>query len=158
MDDEKRSLVSAWFDGELGPDEKQAVESLLERDPEARAYADELRQTRAALQHAHTASSKPIPEWDQFEKRLDGARRRRVPAMTFPRAILTTAAIMVLGIAVWWPLRQAQVRESVTSTEGLVERVEFVETDLEGATPVVYLDEPSGWTVVWVVEPVEKES
>jgi sugar-specific transcriptional regulator TrmB len=33
-----------------------------------------------------------------------------------------------------------------------IRTVYMVETDLENATPVVYLDEPSGWTVVWVVE------
>jgi ferric-dicitrate binding protein FerR (iron transport regulator) len=158
MDDEKRSQLNAWFDGELNPAERQAIESLIATNPEARAYVEELKETRAALQGAHTASSQPTPEWSQFQKRLEQAGRHPAKVLTFPRAILTTAAIMVLGIAFWWPLRQAGVRENVTTGEGLVERVEFVETDLEGATPVVYLDEPSGWTVVWVVEPLEEES
>jgi hypothetical protein len=33
--------------------------------------------------------------------------------------------------------------------------VEMVETDLENTVPVVYLDQPSGWTVVWVIEEAE---
>jgi hypothetical protein len=72
--------------------------------------------------------------------------------------LLTAAAVMVLGMAVWWPLRQASIRQSIGSEALHVERVELVETDLEGATPIVYLDQPSGWTVVWVVEAVEEES
>jgi hypothetical protein len=60
------------------------------------------------------------------------------------------AAVMLLGIAVWLPFRQAG--EIPPATDLLVDRVELVETDLEGATAVVYLDQPSGWTVIWVFE------
>jgi hypothetical protein len=30
--------------------------------------------------------------------------------------------------------------------------VEFVDTDIPDVSPVVYTDEISGWTVVWVAE------
>ena len=38
--------------------------------------------------------------------------------------------------------------------------VEFVDTDIPDASPVVYTDEQSGWTVVWVTEmiPISDET
>jgi anti-sigma factor RsiW len=153
MNDETRSQLAAWFDGELDPAGREQVQSLIDRDPEARAYVDDLRRTREALKSAHTVSTEVIPEWSQFAKRLDSPQGRSAKVLTFPRMILTAAAVMVLGMAVWWPLRQAGMDSSTTTEEMLVQRVELVETDLVGATPIVYLDQPSGWTVVWVVEP-----
>lgn len=158
MNENTRSQLTAWFDNELEPDERQQVASLIERDPEARAFVEELRKTREALKTAHTNPVQPAPDWRHFNARLDSTEARPARTLTFSRMILATAAIMVLGMAVWWPLRQASIRQSVESDQLFVERVEFVETDLEGATPIVYLDQPSGWTVVWVVEPAETES
>jgi ferric-dicitrate binding protein FerR (iron transport regulator) len=156
MNEETRSQLNAWFDGELSPAEQQRVQSLVDSDPEAKAYVEELRHTREALKAAHAHPSHAIPEWSQVEARLE--RPRPAQVLSLSRMLLTAAAVMVLGMAVWWPLRQAGIRQSIGSEELHVERVELVETDLEGATPIVYLDQPSGWTVVWVVEAVEEES
>jgi anti-sigma factor RsiW len=152
MNEETRNQLTAWFDGQLSPAEEERMESLLKGDPEARAYVEDLERTREALKTAHANPSRRVPEWSEFEKRLDSPQARPAKVLTFPRMILTAAAVMVLGIAVWWPLREASIRQSTAADELLVQRVELVETDLEGATPIVYLDQQSGWTVVWVVE------
>lgn len=156
MNEETRSQLNAWFDGELSPAEQQRAQFLVESDPEAKAYVEELRRTREVLKAAHAHPSHAIPEWSQFEARLE--RPRPAQVLTISRMLLTAAAVMVLGMAVWWPLRKAGIHQSMASEELHVERVELVETDLEGATPIVYLDQPSGWTVVWVVESDKKES
>jgi len=151
MNKQTEQRLQAWFDKELGPDEARAVEALLEGDGEARAYVEQLERMRASLQQAHAEGRMAAPAWEQLAGRLDrpaaGARR---PAIGFPRMIGAVAAVMLLGIAVWLPFRQAG--EIPPATDLLVDRVELVETDLEGATAVVYLDQPSGWTVIWVFE------
>ncbi len=35
--------------------------------------------------------------------------------------------------------------------------VEWVETELAGATPMVYQDTETGWTVIWVLAPEEDD-
>jgi hypothetical protein len=44
-----RELISAYFDGELTPDEVQAAEQLLERDAGARRFLEELESLRGCL-------------------------------------------------------------------------------------------------------------
>ena len=56
--------------------------------------------------------------------------------------------VMIIGSGVFLSLQKGAVGvASVGGTE-----VEFVETGLPDATPMVYEDSESGWTVIWVVE------
>jgi anti-sigma factor RsiW len=142
--------IEAWFDGEATPGESRQVESLLKDDPQAKAYLEQLEASKKLLQGAHVSTSQP-PEWGEVKQRAgrlhDNPARKVV---SFPRAMAAAAAIVLIGMALWIPMRKAGM-EAVPAVS-LYESVDFVETDLEGATPVVYLDQPSGWTVVWVVE------
>ena len=180
MNEETRNRLAAWFDGESV--DQAEVEAILEKDAEARAYIEELQTTRSALAGAHARGTIPAPEWESVATRLDegevaggiarsrassiarilspGVARSRATGgpgrvLSFPRALAAVAAIMILGIAIWIPFRQASISQSTASSELMVNSVEMVETDLEGVTPVVYLDQPSGWTVVWVLEDTE---
>lgn len=155
MNEETRNRLTAWFDGEL-PDDS-GIEALLEKDADARAYVNELRQMRKALDGAHAEARTPAPDWETFSSRLDeqpassdGAR-----VLSFPRALAAVAAVMILGMAIWIPFRQASINTRASDSEWVVNSVEMVETDIENATPVVYLDQPSGWTVVWVLDDSE---
>lgn len=153
MNEETRNRLAAWFDGEAGEAEAARIGALLKQDAHARAYLEELRQTREALAGAHKERRSPVPEWHSFSARLDEPERaHRQTVLSFPRMLGAVAAVMVLGMAVWIPFRQASISQSTARAELLVNSVELVETDLVGATPVVYLDQPSGWTVVWILE------
>ena len=70
--------------------------------------------------------------------------------LTFPQLMTTAAAVMLFGMALWWPFRDAGQPDLPEATPAPA--VMMVETDLKDATPVVYIDQPSGWTVVWVLE------
>ena len=70
------------------------------------------------------------------------------------RRVKTVAWVMLVGMGIWYPLRKMG---HVNEAYALESTVEMVETELEGATPIVYIDEPSGWTVVWVVEAEESQ-
>ena len=142
--------IEAWFDGEATPEESRQVESLLKAEPQAPAFPEELAASRKFLQNAHESTSQP-PEWREVKQRAGHYRdnpARKV--VSFPRAMAAAAAIVLIGMALWIPMRKAGMQSAPAVS--LYESVDFVETDLEGATPVVYLDQPSGWTVVWVVE------
>lgn len=145
--------LEAWFDGECSPKEVSAIEELLQDDPEARAYVEQLEQAREALRGAHVANIDGDAVWESFRERLDEAgHKRSAKVLSFPQLLATAAAVMLVGMGIWFPLREmGRVDESLS----LENTVYSVETELEGATPIVYIDEPSGWTVVWVVEAEE---
>jgi anti-sigma factor RsiW len=156
MNEETRNRIAAWFDGEIEGSAADRIEALLADDAEARAYVAELQQTREVLAGAHKERRFPVPEWEAFSARLDepaGASAGGI--LSFPKALGAVAAVMVLGIAVWIPFRQASISQSTAGADLRVDSVEMVETDLEGVTPIVFLDQPSGWTVVWVLEDAE---
>lgn len=153
MNEEMQMRLEAWFDGEATEAEDREIRALLERDPEAQAWLAGLERTRTALREAHRSTRKEAPEWLEVlarASRADDPGNGRVPFGL--KGLGSVAAILLLGMALWLPFRDAGREAAPTAGELMVDTVELVETDLEGATPVVYLDEPSGWTVVWVVE------
>jgi len=150
--------LAAYFDGELGPQERANVEQWLARDPAARAALAALQRTRATIaaaeEHAHATPSVDSDQaWLELRRRIAAdhqtaegiASPRRATLLSFPRVLSAAAAVVALGIAVWWPLHHMG-----HSAPG-VYAVDFLETDLTDSTPVIYIDEPSGWTVVWIV-------
>lgn len=154
MNEEMEMRLAKWFDGEADPVEAREVEKLLESNAEARAALSELRRMRDAMAYSHTDPSR-VPQWSQLDRQLEKETERKASAVLgFPRMAGLTAIIVLSGMAVWLPFRNAG-EAGLDQDNPLVDRVESVETDLEGATPVVYLDQPSGWTVVWILESEE---
>jgi anti-sigma factor RsiW len=155
MNDELRRRLEAWFDGEVSPEECAGVERLLKADDESRAYVESLNKAREAMQGAHVSTIDGEAAWESFQERLDKAdRERSTRVLSFPQMMAAAAAVVLVGMGIWFPLRQMGHQNEAFALESTVQ---MVETDLEGATPIVYIDEPSGWTVVWVVEPEEPQ-
>src|SRR2546423_4837259 len=110
MNDELAIKIQAWIDGELSSWQSRRMAALLERDPEAKALATELRQTKAAL--AGNEMSVAVPELRQFywnKLRLEIERqapqaerqRRREQSLSFdPLAALRRFALPLAGVAV----------------------------------------------------------
>jgi anti-sigma factor RsiW len=142
--------IAAWFDEELTGAEKAEIEALLESDEEAQAYLKELKRTRSALQGAHVSPVEDSAAWGALQDRLEKPSTSNTGnLLQFPRMAAAAAAIVALGMGLWWPLRQTGHTAPET---GLESSVYMVETEIENATPIVYIDETSGWTVVWVLE------
>ncbi len=151
MNDETAMRIEAWFDGELDPAARAEVEALLERDPRARAHLERLRRLRAALQEAKPVGVGAPVAWNSVRARIEPASTRRGRSWPVPAGLRlagAAAAALLLGMAVWWQLHRAGSERAAR----LSTLVELVETDLEGATPIIYIDRPSGWTVVWILE------
>jgi len=151
MNNDRQHELNAYFDGELSSSEQERLKRQIATDPESQAYLACLEQTRQALASAHAETSQPLPAWETVKRERYISRAARSKAL-YRRAVLAGAAIILIGMATWIPFRNAGVPPSPAPVEGLVNAVEIVETDLIDATPIVYLDEPSGWTVVWVME------
>ncbi|MGC9450007.1 MAG: anti-sigma factor family protein [Oceanipulchritudo sp.] len=157
MNEARARRLQSWFDGEVSATECGEIESLLERDAQARDFVKGLSRTREALQEAHAGSIDVEGTWGEFLEKLNRSEQERASrVLSFPQVMAAAAAVMALGIAVWLPFRQAG--DQAARERPLGATVEMVETDLEGATPIVYIDQPSGWTVVWVLEEEPEES
>lgn len=75
-------------------------------------------------------------------------------ALGLPR-VLTAIAVfgLLLAVGLYHVWRQQPAQAATMATV-----VEFVETELPNAAPMVYQDNETGWTVIWVVEANHKES
>jgi anti-sigma factor RsiW len=95
MNDDQLTLLSAYQDGELTPAERQQVDALLSRDPEARAYLAGLRRCDERLQRAFgPIATTPIPP-----QMLAAIRRNARPR--WQRSIMPLAlAASVIALAV----------------------------------------------------------
>jgi anti-sigma factor RsiW len=147
-------LLSRGLDGEINQAERAELDRLLETDPELRkletawrAYADVLR--------AQPAPPPPTPEaaWADVQRaiRIDrGAAPRRNEGVFGWRLgwASATIAIALVGFG-GWSLRYRPASPTAMDVGRDVE-VEFVESDLPGAQPMVYEDAETGITVVWI--------
>jgi anti-sigma factor RsiW len=151
MNEQQTQRLQAWFDGEVSAAECAEIEALLEADPEARTFVGGLTRTREVLGGSHATKGDVEAAWNRVEARItrmDEGSSSRV--LKFPQLIAVAAAVVVVGMMLWLPFRFAG--QGGEAGDGLESTVMMVETDLENATPVVYIDQPSGWTVVWVME------
>ncbi|HKJ89517.1 MAG TPA: hypothetical protein VJ960_00170 [Oceanipulchritudo sp.] len=146
MDKDKQIYLSALFDGELPEAETKAARERLGEDPGGRAFMARLEGLRAGSSEAHRTTVRP--DWVSVQNRL----KRGDPALTRWNRLTYTFLSGLVAIAIFGLLLIGPRNPETGRGLLLVDRVEMVETDLEGATPVVFLDEPSGWTVVWVLE------
>lgn len=151
MNDKMRIRLEAWFDGEVPSKECSEIEGILREDAEARDYIEELDRLRGTLQGAHISRLDEERAWENVRGAItQRTKHQSSKVLSFPQMMAAAAAIVLVGMGVWLPLRQSGFQAEGHALES---SVYMVETELEGATPIVYLDEPSGWTVVWVVEP-----
>ena len=158
--DSLEQQLSRFLDGELSERERIALESALESDPE---MAGRLEDLENALRVHKTLI--PEPKDDAFINAELGMIHERIRAeknperkmVEFPRlnpgiASLAAAAAVVIGVAGLW-IWNANVQSSPTGAFENDPFIAQVETDIAGASSMVYVDDQSGWTIVWVDEP-----
>jgi len=94
--------------------------------------------------------------WAKVKEQIDRGRSPATEPLAFPVSPgLRWAALLLLVIAGIGSLYWMQSRENggtMVAEEPSGTIVEWVETDLPGATPMVYEDAETGLTVIWVVE------
>ncbi len=99
--------LSAYIDGELGPEERAEVDQWLARDPKARALVAEFGLLRGAVTAGFEAEAAKVPEarfeqiWDEIDRALD--RETAVHPTTQPTPSLWSRMLGVLR-PVWVPV------------------------------------------------------
>ncbi|MGJ8652964.1 MAG: anti-sigma factor family protein [Opitutaceae bacterium] len=151
MTQEEAIRLQSYHDGELNVDDCAAVEKWLEACPEARAQLAEMQ----ALSETLTPVEVPVPdveaEWGKVRQSIEAPSN----VLSFSRKLGAIAAVCVFGVVAWFTFNTDQTQGP--ADHSLAENVEMVETEIEGASPIVYIDEESGWTVVWVSEEAEPQ-
>lgn len=148
--------LSEELDGALKARRARALAEHLKTCPACRAF-----QERCLLLRSLTREAVPAPKlsaeamWAEVRRRIHAESATVAEDLRWkwnvwiPVAAAASLFAMVFcgAVALWrawesWsgatPMRRAQV--------------EWVETSLPGATPMVYQDEETGWVVIWVVE------
>lgn len=138
--------IQAYYDGELPPEDCAAVEALLASNPNAKAYLESLRATSDALKGLNAPSTEDA-QWHSIEGKLDQPKGQILP---FPAKIAGLAAALAIGAVAWFQWSNSGAHEQ--ADEVYYAEVEIIETTYENDAPIVYVDEESGWTVVWVAE------
>ena len=98
------------------------------------------REIRRGIQSEESPQSDEIPE------------KTATASPWFWRAPTAIAALLALSLELYFvfPSSKENAPAYAETTE-----VEFMETDIPGAGTLVYIDQDSGWTILWVVESAE---
>ena len=147
--------ISLEMDGELSPRRAARLQAHLETCPMCRRTRDEWASVGVRMRERQVPVMKsPEAAWADVRRaiRRDREEREETEEAWVIGAPLRWAAaallVMILGSGVFLTLQKGAVGMArAGGTE-----VEFVETGLPDATPMVYEDSESGWTVIWVVE------
>jgi len=150
--------ISLKHDGELSPRRQTILEAHLAqcpacREAEAAYKALSCEFTEMDIPQAQT----PEAAWADVRRRIRAESEQ--PAEAAEGAVwggrLAWAAmtIAVLGVCafVWMLMKPLPQGPAVAAAEPATQ-VEWVETDLRGATPMVFEDAETGLVVIWVVE------
>lgn len=151
-------LLSRGLDGELSPAERGELDRLLAVDPELKKLEGEWTSYAEALraQPVPAAATSAEAAWADVQRaiRLDSSRNEPVETGVFRWRLGWAGAIIALVLLGFSTIALRQVLTPAPQEEqaGLNKdvQVEFVESDLPGASPMVYEDVETGWTVIWV--------
>ncbi len=152
---EAQLLMSQLMDGELSSPDADRLNDYLEQNPGAIEWMES---NQLAENATHEAPEVDVASaWKDIERSINRTPHAQKDSgkiiwlPVFYRAMGAAAAIAVMGSLVWMNFRgpPEAITERYAASESVVE---FVDTGIPDASPVVYTDEASGWTVVWVTE------
>lgn len=144
--------IQAWMDGELSASAAKAVEQLVAQDAEAKAIADELRWTKAAL--ATGEVERKVPEsrefyWSKIERAIRVAEPsgaiglRRHAVAWWLRWAAPAGIAAALALLIFLPtLRRDHSEQWISGAE--------IESPLNDVSSITFRSEAEGVTVVWI--------
>ena len=164
---EAQQLMSRLLDGELSPREADSLHLYLERNPETMDWME----SYDLIEDATTDPSRrdfqidTASAWESIRRGISNEQENPDDSSNlvfFPILfkVAGIAAVLAMVATLLWfnlPNDVEQMTERYAASESVVE---FVDTDIPDASPIVYTDEQSGWTVVWVTEmdPISDET
>lgn len=159
MKNADRKLISRGLDHRLDHDERRTLNALLATDPEAARtdkvwtqIGDHLR-----LESRKIPSPDPHVAWQDIRREIrkqegDGTSaetRGFTWRLTWAGAL---ASVVVIGLLGWSALRltRSSPSEFLVAENPIGNRVEWVETEIPGATTMIYTDTETELTVIWM--------
>jgi predicted anti-sigma-YlaC factor YlaD len=144
--------ISRSMDGDLCTADQEVIEKHLIQCPSCRQIQDHWMAAAQLLkQTAHVKIPDAEETWEEIRSQLDQhetvSRGNLLPFPSIIRWASAAAAVIAISLGV-----RFVVQEPSLETYAFHNEVEFVETDIPNSSPVVYVDDESGWTIVWILE------
>jgi anti-sigma factor RsiW len=155
--------LSRYLDGELDSRRTAILETWLARDPTLRAQAEAWKAKGQQLRAWASQAPAAAEGWADVREALARDRLLRPdhadpPVFNSRWSWAAATLVMVLtaaGIGIWQhrpAIKAAGVKPAVSA------EVEWAETEIPGASTMVFQDEETGLTVIWLVEGNEAEN
>jgi len=152
--------ISLGMDGELSPRRAARLHEHLEACSMCRRALHVWASVGVQMRERHVPVMRtPEAVWADVQRAIRHDREEREETkeawvLGAPlRWAATTLLIMILGSGLFLTFQKSPAGMAQAGATG----VEFVETGLPDAAPMVYEDAESGWTVIWIVEANGKE-
>lgn len=146
--------LSAELDGELSPEELRSLEQALGDQEELRNSAASWAEIGRRL---GDTSEIPVPRAEEMLARVQAAKDRMPsrgrPLVSFPgswAAVAAAAILLFLAAGFWFGVSDRRAGSALTAWEES-QPVLWVETHVPDSSAVVYEDEETGVTVIWMV-------
>ena len=163
---EAELLYSRYLDNELNAEETDLLLDYMANHPDWvgeledwRRMGDRMRQDVQAVEVDVDRAWSEIQAGIHAEKKAatvisDSHPAERPKLVRFYQWLSYSGAAAAAIVIGWLSMVLFNGIPSHSEADYLAAAVEYVETDIEGASSVVYVDQDSGWTIVWVDEPV----
>ena len=138
MNENERLIIAAFNDRELDASQNERVRQLIENDPEARRYLDELRRIDERLRSAFAASAdEPVPP--HFHAMLRKTSRKRLGHYVAPVALAASLALVAVLV-----IRQDAADELMR------EQLQHMRLEIASLRNQTLENVPSGAAASWV--------
>lgn len=148
---QSQHLLSLDRDDRLPAESRTALDAHLAGCADCRRHRDALAASLTSLKAGDARIQTPDAkaEWLQLSARLDAPAHR--PRRTFSPGWLTalSAGGALAALALVSTLNQPAAPPAGPQLAQAPARAEFVELGDETATPIIYVDQDSGWLIVW---------
>jgi anti-sigma factor RsiW len=154
--DEVEQWLSAALDGELGTKEEAQLDQHLADCERCQARRKAYALQTQLMQTAAVTGKPAAPEmWEAVRAEVAKAAavsdtRKPIP---FPRMLSAVAALLMIGLGLYF-----FNRSGMNQDDPVIDLAEYsVESSIEDATIMTWVEEESGMVVFWVDEPSEEE-
>ena len=159
MSNHRPKWISRYLDGELPLPRRDQIARELETSGEARRIKADFEAIGERLRETPVPEARPAEAvWADVRREIRLTRMDRGPeSWVFGSRVQWVGAMMVavlVGLTIWSGIRAIDP-SAPASFGSTVAEVEWMETDVPGATTMLYQDEETGLTVIWMMEPNE---
>lgn len=153
---EAEPLLFAERDGVLDSNQRAALDRHYDGCPKCRQRREAVAAAMVEFQQDYSAVAVPgvDAEWRALRVRLETSRRPSARRLLGPLLWLGVplGAAAALAFAFFGRVPERSQLGNETLAQSATARAEFVEVADQDASPLVYVDNDSGWLVVWAVD------